>query len=166
MEQNKKEVVFDGKDLIFNVDGIEIRNGKLPDSFSIKERYEISAESLTKLVVALGDGNTLAEFNEERRCYGVFKTERTIYPLKDDYVKKLAEEVKSLQEEVRTERILEANKAYVRMLDEMSAILEKYCEEWEDLGMRHTFMQRVPHECWQGRFSRHSQNPEQKPNYS
>ena len=38
--KNKKEVVFDGKDLIFNVDGIEIRNGKLPDSFSIKERYE------------------------------------------------------------------------------------------------------------------------------
>jgi hypothetical protein len=64
------------------------------------------------------------------------------------------------------ERGLEANKAYVRMLDEMSAILEKYCEEWEDLGMRHTFMQRVPHECWQGRFSKHSQNPEQKPNYS
>ena len=37
MEQKKKEVVFDGKDLIFNVDGIEIKNGKLPDSFSIKE---------------------------------------------------------------------------------------------------------------------------------
>lgn len=94
--KNKKEVVFDGKDLIFNVDGIEIKNGKLPDSFSIKERYEISAESLSKLVVALGDGNTLAEFNEERGSYGVFKAERTIYPLKDDYVKKLAEEVKSL----------------------------------------------------------------------
>lgn len=47
MEQNKKEVIFDGKDLIFNVDGIEVKNGKLPDSFSIKECYEISAESLT-----------------------------------------------------------------------------------------------------------------------
>lgn len=64
MEQNKKEVVFDGKDLIFNVDGIEIKNGKLPDSFSIKERYEISAESISMLVVALGDGNTLAEFTD------------------------------------------------------------------------------------------------------
>lgn len=95
--KNKKEVVFDGKDLIFDVDGIEIRNGKLPDSFSIKERYEISAESLTKLVVALSDGNTLAEFNEERGSYGVFKTERTIYPLKDDYVKKLAEEIAKLE---------------------------------------------------------------------
>lgn len=40
------------------------------------------------------------------------------------------------------------------MLDEMSDILEKYCEEWDDLGMRHTFMQRVPLECWQGRFSK------------
>jgi hypothetical protein len=116
MEQNKKEVVFDGKDLIFNVDGIEIKNGKLPDSFSIKERYEISAESLTKLVVALGDGNTLAEFNEERRCYGIFKTERTIYPLKDDYVKKLAEEVKSLQEKVYAERRRASDEEYKRYL--------------------------------------------------
>lgn len=116
MEQNKKEVVFDGKDLIFNVDGIGIKNGKLPDSFSIKESYEISAESLSKLVVALGDGNTLAEFNEERRCYGVFKTERTIYPLKDDYVKKLAEEVKSLQEKVYAERRRASDEEYKRYL--------------------------------------------------
>lgn len=86
MKQNKKEVVFDGKDLIFNVDGIEIKNGKLPDSFSIKERYEISAESLAKLVVALGEGNTLAE------------------------------EVKSLQEEVRTERIKASDEGYKRYL--------------------------------------------------
>lgn len=114
--KNKKEVVFDGKDLIFNVDGIEIKNGKLPNSFSIKERYEISAESLSKLVVALGDGNTLAEFNEERRCYGIFKTERTIYPLKDDYVKKLAEEVKSLQEKVLTERRKVSDEGYKRYL--------------------------------------------------
>ncbi len=78
MEQKKKEVVFDGKDLIFNVDGIEIKNGKLPDSFSIKERYEISAESLTKLVVALGDGNTLAEFNEERGVT-VFLKQKELY---------------------------------------------------------------------------------------
>lgn len=64
------------------------------------------------------------------------------------------------------ERGLEANKAYVHMLDEMSDIFERYCEEWEYLGMRYTFMKRVPLECWQGRFSKHSQNPEQKPNYS
>ncbi len=130
MEQNKKEVVFDGKDLIFNVDGIEIKNGKLPDSFEIKERYEISAESLSKLVVALGDGNTLAEFNEERGSYGVFKAERTIYPLKDDYVKKLAEEitrlenkVNSLQDEVYAGRREAADERYKRIL------LEGFIEE-------------------------------------
>lgn len=123
MGQNKKEVVFDGKDLIFNVDGIEIKNGKLPDSFEIKERYEISAESLSKLVVALGDGNTLAEFNEERGSYGVFKAERTIYPLKDDYVKKLAEEItrlenkaNSLQEKVYEERRKASDEEYKRYL--------------------------------------------------
>lgn len=123
MEQNKKEVVFDGKDLIFDVDGIEIRNGKLPDSFSIKERYEISAESLTKLVVALGEGNALTEFNEVRGSYGVFKAERTIYPLKDDYVKKLAEEItrlenkaNSLQEKVYEERRKASDEEYKRYL--------------------------------------------------
>lgn len=114
--KNKKEVVFDGKDLIFNVDGIEIRNGKLPESFEIKERYEISAESLTKLVVALGDGNTLAEFNEVRGGYGFFKTERTICTLKYDYVKKLAEDVKSLQEEVVAERGKASDEGYKRYL--------------------------------------------------
>lgn len=65
MEQNKKEVVFDGKDLIFNVDDIEVKNGKLPDSFNIKERYEISAESLSMLVVALSDGNTMAKLIDD-----------------------------------------------------------------------------------------------------
>ena len=89
--KNKKEVVFDGKDLIFNVDGIEIRNGKLPDSFSIKERYEISAESLTKLVVALGDGNTLAEFIDVQEGFSFSRKTRAIYSLKDEYVKKLVE---------------------------------------------------------------------------
>lgn len=135
MEQNKKEVVFDGKDLIFNVDGIEIKNGKLPDSFSIKERYEISAESLTKLVVALGDGNTLAEFNEERRCYGIFKTERTIYPLKDDYVKKLAEEVKSLQEKVYAERRRASDEEYKRYLLE-NLIKEHNKRSWWERAER------------------------------
>lgn len=60
----------------------------------------------------------------------------------------------------------EADKACVRMLDGMPAILGKHCEEWEDSGMRHTFMRRVPLECWQGRFSRHGRNPEKKPNHS
>ena len=111
MEQNKKEVVFAGKDLIFNVDGIEIKNGKLPDSFCIKERYEISAESISMLVVALGDGNTLAEFTDVQEGFRFSRKTRAIYSLKDEYVKKLVEEiaklenkVNSLQEEVYAER--------------------------------------------------------------
>lgn len=97
MEQNKKEVVFDGKDLIFNVDGIEVKNGKLPDSFSIKECYEISAESLTKLVVALGDGNTMAKLIDDFP-----RKSRTIYSMKDEHVKKLVEEVSKLESEIKS----------------------------------------------------------------
>lgn len=116
MEQNKKEVVFDGKDLIFNVDDIEVKNGKLPDSFSIKERYEISAESLSMLIVALSDGNTLAKLIDDFP-----RKSRTIYPMKDEYVKKLVEEVsklesevKSLQEKVYKERERVSDERYKR----------------------------------------------------
>lgn len=128
--KNKKEVVFDGKDLIFNVDGIEIKNGKLPDSFEIKERYEISAESLTKLVVALGDGNTLAEFIDVQEGFSFSRKTWDIYSLKDEYVNKLVEEiaklenkVNSLQEEVYAERRKASDEGYKRYL------LEKLIKE-------------------------------------
>lgn len=118
MEQNKKEVVFDGKDLIFNVDDIEVKNGKLPDSFNIKERYEISAESLSMLVVALSDGNTMAKLIDDFP-----RKSRTIYPMKDEYVKKLVEEVsklesevKSLQEKVYKERERASDERYKRYM--------------------------------------------------
>ena len=97
MEQNKKEVVFDGKDLIFNVDDIEVKNGKLPDSFNIKERYEISAESLSMLIVALSDGNMLAKLIDDFP-----RKSRTIYPMKDEYVKKLVEEIAKLENKVNS----------------------------------------------------------------
>lgn len=125
MEQNKKEVVFDGKDLIFSVDDIEVKNGKLPDSFNIKERYEISAESLSMLVVALSDGNTMAKLIDDFP-----RKSRTIYPMKDEYVKKLVEEefkleseVKSLQEKVYKERERASDERYKRYM------LEKLIKE-------------------------------------
>jgi hypothetical protein len=119
--KNKKEVVFDGKNLIFNVDGIEIKNGKLPDSFSVKERYEISAESISMLVVALGDGNTLAEFTDVQEGFSFSRKTRAIYSLKDEYVKKLVEEItrlenkaNSLQEKVYEERRKASDEEYKR----------------------------------------------------
>lgn len=121
--KNKKEVVFDGKNLIFNVDGIEIKNGKLPDSFEIKERYEISAESISMLVVALGDGNTLAEFTDVQEGFSFSRKTRAIYSLKDEYVKKLVEEItrlenkaNSLQEKVYEERRKASDEEYKRYL--------------------------------------------------
>ena len=130
MEQNKKEVVFDGKDLIFNVDGIEIKNGKLPDSFEIKERYEISAESISMLVVALGDGNTLAEFTDVQEGFSFSRKTRAIYSLKDEYVKKLVEEItrlenkaNSLQEKVYEERRKASDEEYKRYLLENLSLI-------------------------------------------
>lgn len=61
---------------------------------------------------------------------------------------------------------LEANKAYVRMLDEISPIFERYCAEWKNVGMRFTFSKRISLELWQGRFSEHWANPDKKPEYT
>lgn len=64
------------------------------------------------------------------------------------------------------ERGLNANKAYVKMLDEISTIFERYCKEYKDLNMRNTFSNRISLECWQGRFSEHSSNPNKEPEYT
>lgn len=50
-----KKVVFDGKNLSFPVDGVDIINGKLPSSFEIKGSYVIDQESLAKLAVAFNE---------------------------------------------------------------------------------------------------------------
>ena len=64
------------------------------------------------------------------------------------------------------ERGLEANKAYVRMLDELSPILERYFNEYSDVNMHFTFMERIHLELWQGRFNNsHWANPNKNPNY-
>lgn len=57
----EKEVVFDGKNLSFPIDGVMIVNGELPSTFEIKESYLIDGCSLGKLVVACGKSIALKE---------------------------------------------------------------------------------------------------------
>lgn len=65
------------------------------------------------------------------------------------------------------ERGLEANKAYVRMLDEIAPILDRYFSEFADVNMHYTIMHRVKLEMWQGRFNEgHWANPNKGPHYS
>lgn len=64
------------------------------------------------------------------------------------------------------ERGFKANKSYVKMLDEISPIFERYCKEYDDVNMRHTFSERIGLELWQGRFSEHSENPNKEPEYT
>lgn len=60
-----------------------------------------------------------------------------------------------------------ANKDYVKMLDEIAPILEKYFEKWKQFDMNYTLQQRIKLELWQGRFNvNHWCNPEKKPNFS
>lgn len=135
--EKMKKVVFDGVNLIFDVDGVKIKNGKFPETFTIKEDYRISAESLLKLIVALGEGNTCAEFVEQTDRYGTRKLNHTLYPLKDEYFKKVTEriaklerKITSLEEEASFARSKESHESYKRYL------LEKLIEEHNKLPWR------------------------------
>ena len=73
------------------------------------------------LVVALGDGNTLAEFTDVQEGFSFSRKTRAIYSLKDEYVKKLVEEItrlenkaNSLQEKVYEERRKASDEEYKR----------------------------------------------------
>ncbi len=70
--ENKK-VSFDGKNLFFNVDGVQIINGEMPTSFEIKEEYIIDKESLAKLVAVLSEG-TIVLKEEARLSLRGFKS--------------------------------------------------------------------------------------------
>ena len=48
-----REVTFDGKNLSFYIDNVQIVNGEMPDSYEINGKYTIDNESLTRLVSAL-----------------------------------------------------------------------------------------------------------------
>lgn len=48
-----REVTFDGKNLSFYIDNVQIVNGEMPDSYEINGKYTIGSESLTRLVSAL-----------------------------------------------------------------------------------------------------------------
>lgn len=65
------------------------------------------------------------------------------------------------------ERGLKANKAYVRLLDDISPTFERYFKDFEDVNMRETFLTRINLEFWQGRFNEeHWCNPNHMPNFS
>lgn len=132
--EKMKKVVFDGVNLIFDVDGVEIKNGKLPETFNIKESYEISAESLLKLIVALGEGNTCAEIVVKTERCGTRKQTYTLYPLKDECLKKitgrvaeLENKIESLQEQVSFERYKTSHESHKRYM------LERLIEEHNKL---------------------------------
>lgn len=48
-----REVTFDGKNLSFYIDNVQIVNGEMPDSYEINGKYTIDRESLIRLVSAL-----------------------------------------------------------------------------------------------------------------
>lgn len=114
----KKEVVFDGKNLSFPIDGVMIVNGELPSTFEIKESYLIDGCSLGKLVVALGNGIVLIE--DIIRCFYSKSVTRKIYSNSCDLLELIADENKDINQD--NNKLREENK---RLREEIKMMLER-----------------------------------------
>lgn len=113
-----KEVVFDGKNLSFPIDGVMIVNGELPSTFEIKESYLIDGCSLEKLVVALGNGIVLIE--DIIRYYYSESVTRKIYSNSCDLLELIAGENKDINQD--NNKLREENK---RLREEINMMLER-----------------------------------------
>lgn len=53
MNENLSRVYFNGSELSYKVNGVEVINGKFPDKYKLKGDYLISGEDLAAITVAL-----------------------------------------------------------------------------------------------------------------
>lgn len=94
-------VTFDGESLFFQVNGVEIKNGKYPDVIQITEDYTITADSLLKLLVVMKEGALGAT---EAKCL-TLDTGKSVIRLyyhdgfKNEYIEKLKTAIKEKVED-------------------------------------------------------------------
>lgn len=128
-----KYLTFDGKTLTFQIDGITVNNGKYPDGLPITDNYIISADSLTKLLVAMNEGSLgtidAREFeisgnkyvsriyyqdgNKNECLESIRTTIKEEIENKDQYIETLKEEIRIWkqykEENIQLKRLLEAH---------------------------------------------------------
>lgn len=55
MNENLSRVYFNGSELSYKVNGVEVINGEFPDKYNLKGDYLISGEDLAAITVALNN---------------------------------------------------------------------------------------------------------------
>lgn len=101
MNENLSRVYFNGSELSYKVNGVEVINGKFPDKYKLKGDYLISGEDLAAITVALNSNKgVISEIDINGYHFNILIEDS------DNIMEKIKEEVEKLESEEKRYREL------------------------------------------------------------
>jgi hypothetical protein len=94
MNENLSRVYFNGSELSYKVNGVEVINGKFPDKYKLKGDYLISGEDLAAITVALNSNKgVISRIDINGYRFNILIEDS------DNIMKKIKEELEELESE-------------------------------------------------------------------
>lgn len=101
MNENLSRVYFNGSELSYKVNGVEVINGEFPDKYNLKGDYLISGEDLAAITVALNSNKgVISEIDINGYHLNILIEDS------DNIMKKIKEELEELESEKKRYREL------------------------------------------------------------
>lgn len=92
MNENLSRVYFNGSELSYKVNGVEVINGEFPDKYNLKGDYLISGEDLAAITVALNSNKgVISRIDINGYCFNILIEDS------DNIMKKIKEELEELE---------------------------------------------------------------------
>lgn len=94
MNENLSRVYFNGRELSYKVNGVEVINGEFPDKYNLKGDYLISGEDLAAITVALNSNKgVISKIDINGYRFNILIEDS------DNIMKKIKEELEELESE-------------------------------------------------------------------
>lgn len=94
MNENLSRVYFNGSELSYKVNGVEVINGEFPDKYNLKGDYLISGEDLSAITVALNSNKgIISRIDINGYRFNILIEDS------DNIIKKIEEEIEKLESE-------------------------------------------------------------------
>lgn len=101
MNENLSRVYFNGRELSYKVNGVEVINGEFPDKYNLKGDYLISGEDLAAITVALNSNKgVISKIDINGYRFNILIEDS------DNIMKKIKEELEELESEKKRYREL------------------------------------------------------------
>lgn len=94
MNENLSRVYFNGSELSYKVNGVEVINGEFPDKYNLKGDYLISGEDLAAITVALNSNKgVVSKIDINGYRFNILIEDS------DNIMKKIEEEIEKIKSE-------------------------------------------------------------------